>query len=183
MYNNFFASQSVNIPVPEQSISIHSYLSQPQRIVEVLADPNCIDKLTNDTYRLKMKPLKFFMLKIEPIIDMKIVTTSEGVVKLKSVGCKLKGIEMINEHFQLNLNGTMQPTKIHKKTILEGKVELALQIFLPAPFNKIPKSILLSTGNNLLGSILLKMKKGLMNKLLLDYSNWANSEERNLLAA
>ncbi|MDY7003497.1 MAG: DUF1997 domain-containing protein [Cyanobacteriota bacterium] len=183
MYNNFFASQSVNIPVPEESISIQNYLSQPQRIVEVIADPNCIEKLTNDIYRLKMKPLKFFMLKIEPIIDMKILTTSKGVVNLKSVGCQLKGIEMINEHFQLNLNGTMQPTKNQNKTILEGKVELALQIFLPAPFNKIPKSILLSTGNNLLGSILLKMKQGLMNKLLLDYSNWAKSEERNLLAA
>ena len=183
MYNNFFASQSVNIPVPKQPITIQSYLSQPQRIVEVLANPNCIDKLTNDTYRLKMKPIKFFMLKIEPIIDMKILTTSEGVVKLKSVACELKGIEMINEHFQLNLNGTMQPTQIQNKTILEGKVELALQIFLPPPFNKIPKSILLSTGNNLLGSILLKMKKGLMDKLLLDYINWAKLEEKSLLAA
>ncbi|MGK7956378.1 MAG: DUF1997 domain-containing protein [Crocosphaera sp.] len=183
MYNNFFASQSVNLEVLENPISINNYLSQPQRIVNALGDPTTIEKLTNDTYRLKMRPLKFFMLKIEPIVEMKIWTTGVGVVRLQSVACELKGIEMINEHFQLNLNGTMQPIIIQEKTFLNGQVELSLQIFLPAPFNKIPKSMLLSTGNSLLGKILLKMKQRLMEKLLLDYREWANSENNYLVAA
>jgi len=183
MYNNFFASQSVNLEVLENPISIHNYLSQPQRIVKALAESTTIEKLTDDTYHLKMRPLKFFMVKIEPIVEMKIWTTSIGVVHLQSVGCELKGIEMINEHFQLNLNGTMQPIMVQEKTFLKGQVELSLQIFLPDPFNKIPKSILLSTGNSLLGNILLKMKKRLMQKLLLDYREWANSENNYLLAA
>ncbi|MEM1169141.1 MAG: DUF1997 domain-containing protein [Cyanobacteria bacterium P01_H01_bin.35] len=183
MYNNFFASQSVNLEVLENPISIHNYLSQPERIVKALGDPTTIENLTNDTYRFKMRPLKFFKLKIEPIVEMKIWTTSVGVVKLESVACELKGIEMINEHFQLNLHGTMQPIIIQEKTFLNGQVELSLQIFLPAPFNKIPKSMLLSTGNSLLGNILLKMKKRLMEKLLLDYSEWVNSENNYLVAA
>ncbi|MGK7919955.1 MAG: DUF1997 domain-containing protein [Trichodesmium sp.] len=183
MYNNFFASQSVNLVVPEHPISINHYLNQPERIINSLGDPTTIENLTDNIYRLKMRPLKFFMLKIEPVVDMKIWTTLPGVVHLESVACELKGIEMINEHFQLNLNGTMQPTKIQEKTFLKGQAELSLQIFLPSPFNKIPKSMLLSTGNSLLGNILLKMKQGLMNKLLLDYSNWATAKDNNLLAA
>ena len=74
MYNNFFASQSVNLFVQEQQISLHTYLNQPQRIVEAMGYPACIEKLTNDAYRLKMNPLKFFMLRIELIVDIDILT-------------------------------------------------------------------------------------------------------------
>lgn len=183
MYNNFLASQSVKLAVSEQPFPISDYLSQSQRIVKALADPSLIEQLAQDTYRLRMRPINFFMLKIEPIVDMKIWTTHEGIVNLKSVGCQLQGISMINEHFQLNLSGTMQPCQTHEKTYLQGKAELGLKIFLPPPFNKIPKSILLSTGNSLLGSILLKMKQGLMKQLLLDYGNWAQKNAQNLAFA
>ncbi|MDJ0557216.1 MAG: DUF1997 domain-containing protein [Microcoleaceae cyanobacterium MO_207.B10] len=183
MYNNFFASQSVELLVPEQPFPICDYLNESERIVKALADPNRIKQIAPDIYSLRMRPLKFFMLKIEPIVDMKIWTTPEGIVNLKSVGCQLKGMSMINEHFQINLSGKMQPYQTHEKTYLKGKAELGLKIFLPSPFNKIPKSILLSTGNSLLGSILLKMKQGLMQQLLLDYGIWAEKNSQNLVAA
>ena len=70
-----------------------------------------------------------------------------------------------------------------EKTFLKGNEELDLQIFLPPPFNKIPQSIPLSTGNSLLARVLLKMKKGLMEQLLLDYSKWAQLEQKYLVAA
>ena len=183
MFNNFFASQSVELLVPKAPVPINRYLKNPQQIVKALGDPSRIERLSKDTYRLKMRPLKFFMLKIEPVVDMKIWTTVDGTVQLKSTNCELRGIETINEHFQLHLSGTMQPCQVGGKAYLKGGAELGLKIFLPPPFTMMPKSLVQSTGNNLLGSILLKMKKGLMQDLLLNYRQWAAEEAMDLVAA
>lgn len=183
MYNKFFASQSVELLVPEAPVAIAHYLENPQRIVKALGDPTRIEKLNKNTYRLRMRPLKFFMLKIEPTVDMNIWVTPDGRLHLKSSNCELRGIETINEHFQLDLSGTMEACQVGKTTYLKGGAELGLQIFLPPPFTMMPKSLLQSTGNNLLGSVLLKMKQGLMRQLLLDYYQWATDEAIDLVAA
>lgn len=183
MYNNFFASQSVELLVPEAPVPIDRYLKNPEQIVKALGDRSSIDKLSKDTYRLKMRPLKFFMLKIEPTVEMKIWTTADGTVQLESTNCELRGIETINEHFQLELSGTMQPYQVGGKTYLKGGAELGLKIFLPPPFTMMPKSMLESTGNNLLGSVLLKMKKSLMRDLLVNYRQWAEEKSLDLVAA
>lgn len=183
MYNNFFASQSVKLAVPYQPVPIQHYLRQPKRIVSAIADSSRIDQLSQNRYRLTMRPLKFFMLKIEPTVDLKIWADASGTIHLQSVGCFLKGIETINEHFDIQLEGTMQPCKIGGKTYLKGGAELGLKIFLPPPFSMMPKQMVQSTGNGLLGNVLLKMKQGLMQQLLLDYSEWAIAQERELVAA
>ena len=183
MYNNFFASQSVKLAVPYQPVPIQYYLRQPQRIVSAIADSSQIHQLSHDCYRLTMRPLKFFMLKIEPTVDLKIWSDANGTIHLQSVGCELKGIETINDHFDIQLKGTMQPCKMGSKTYLQGGAELGLKIFLPPPFTMMPKQMVQSTGNGLLGNVLLKMKQGLMQQLLLDYSEWAIAQEQELLAA
>jgi len=182
MYYNFFASQSGQLPVARQPVPIQDYLRQPERIVRAIGDSSRIQKLSQDCYRLTMRPLKFFMLKIEPTVDMQIWADANGTIHLKSVGCDLKGIETINEHFDIQLQGTMQPCKVGSKTYLKGGVSLGLKIFLPPPFSLMPKQMVQSTGNGLLGNVLLKMKQGLMQQLL-DYSEWAIAQEKELIAA
>lgn len=183
MYNHFFASQSVKLAVPRQPVPIQYYLRQPQRIVSAIGDSNRIQQLSHDCYRLTMRPLKFFMLKIEPTVDLKIWADLSGTIHLQSVGCELKGIETINEHFDIQLKGTMQPSKVGGQTYLKGGAQLGLKIFLPPPFSMMPKQMLQSTGNGLLGNVLLKMKQGLMQQLLLDYSEWAIAQKPEAIAA
>ncbi|NEP44917.1 MAG: DUF1997 domain-containing protein [Okeania sp. SIO2H7] len=183
MFNNFFASQSVELLVPQAPVPIDRYLKNPQQIVKALCDPSLIEQLSKDTYRLKMRSLKFFMLKIEPVVEIKIWTAADGTVLLQSTNCELRGIETINEHFQLNLSGTMQPCKVGEKSYLKGGAELGLKIYLPPPFTMMPRSLVQSTGNSLLGGILLKMKKGLMRDLLLNYRQWAMEKTVDLVAA
>jgi hypothetical protein len=183
MYHHVVAKQSVQLAVPEQPVAIEHYLRQPERIVKAIGDSSRIQQLTDDCYRLRMRPLKFFMLKIEPTVDMKIWADADGTIHLKSVACELRGIETINEHFQLNLSGTMQPVSSGAKSYLKGGAELGLKIYLPPPFTMMPKSMVQNTGNNLLGSVLLKMKQGLMQQLLLDYTQWAQAADKELVAA
>lgn len=173
MHIRFDASQSVQIAVPEQPIPIKHYLRQPQRLVQALVDPCRIEQLSEELFRLKMRPLNFMMLTIQPTVDMRVWSEGDGTVHLESVACQIRGIEYINQRFALNLKGRLFPCEVNGVTHLKGKADLQVQVELPPPFWLTPKPVLEATGNGLLKSVLLTIKHRLMHQLLLDYCKWA----------
>lgn len=173
----FSASQSVDIPVVEQPVPIQHYLRQPQRLINALAGSSQIELLGNDLFRLKMRPLKFMLLSLQPTVDMRVWAESEGVVRLQSVRCEIRGVEYINQRFSLNLTGYLQVINQvnddQPVTRLKGKADLEVLVELPPPLWFTPKSILETTGNGLLKSVLLTIKQRLIYQLLSDYRTWA----------
>ncbi|WP_088239605.1 DUF1997 domain-containing protein [Calothrix rhizosoleniae] len=172
MATKFIASQSVEISVPQQSIPIQHYLRQPQRLVNALAESSCVQPLTNEVFRLKMRPLAFMSLTIQPTVDMKVWAVPDGTVHLHSVGCEIIGIEYINHRFDLKLHGHLSPYDIHSNTYLQGNANLEVLVELPLPFSLTPKPILETTGNSLLKSVLLTIKQRLLRQLIVDYCHW-----------
>ncbi|MGB3534119.1 MAG: DUF1997 domain-containing protein [Microcoleaceae cyanobacterium] len=173
MQVRFLASQSVNLAVAEQQIPIQHYLRQPKRLVSALVDPTRLEQLSEDCFRLKMRPLSFMMLTIQPTVDLRIWTLSDGTFRLKSVGCEIRGVEYINERFALNLFGRLSPCEIEGVPHLKGIADLEVQVELPPPLQLTPKPILETTGNGLLKSVLVTVKQRLMHNLLVDYRRWA----------
>ena len=171
MVTKFIASQSVEISVPQQSIPIQHYLRQPQRLVNALADNTRIQQLSDEVFRLKMRPLSFMSLSIQPTVDMRIY--------LRSLGCEILGFEYINERFALNLKGYLSPVQLNGETHLQGKADLEVLVDIPQPFSFTPKSILETTGNGLLKSVLLTIKQRLLHHLLADYRHWVISQTQN----
>lgn len=172
----FTASQSVDIPVVEQPVPIQHYLRQPQRLVHALASSSRIEHLGNDLFRLKMRPLSFMMLNLQPTVDMNVWVESDGTVRLRSQGCEILGVEYINQRFALNLSGQLQPFTIAGMTHLQGKADLEVMVELPPPFLLTPKPILETTGNGLLKSVLLTVKQRLVHQLVSDYQLWARTQ-------
>jgi hypothetical protein len=176
----FLASQSVDIPVVEQPVPIQHYLRQPQRLVNALACSSQIELLGNDLFRLKMRPLKFMLLSLQPTVDMRVWAESDGVVRLQSVRCEIRGVEYINQRFSLNLTGHLQVMNDQQATRLKGKADLEVLVELPPPLWFTPKSILETTGNGLLKSVLLTIKQRLVYQLLSDYRTWAIAHLKNV---
>lgn len=174
MYTRFAASQSVEIVVPEQPIPIQHYLRQPQRLVKALVDPNRIEQLDEEVFRLKLRPLTFMTLSIQPTADLKVWAEPNGTVHLRSRSCEILGIDYINQRFALNLEGYLSPCESNGVTILKGKADLKVQVELPLPFSLTPKPIVEATGNGLLKSVLLTIKQRLLQQLLEDYKNWVS---------
>lgn len=175
MHIRFDASQSVEIAVPQQPIPIQHYLRQPKRLVQALVDVNRIEQLSEEVFRLKMRPLAFMTLMIQPTVDMRVWADSDGTVHLESVACQILGVEYINQRFALNLRGRLSPHQINGITYLKGRADLQVQVELPPPFWLTPKPLLETTGNGLLKSVLLTIKHRLMQQLLLDYATWAKT--------
>lgn len=176
MYIRFNASQSVEIAVPEERVPIQHYLRQPRRLVNALVDRSRTEQLSDECFRLKMRPLEFMMLSIQPTVDMRVWAQSDGTINLESVACEIRGVGYINDRFALNLQGQLSPHQSGGTTYLKGKADLEVGVEMPPLFWLTPKPILEATGNGLLKSVLLTIKQRLMHQLLLDYRRWAGNE-------
>jgi hypothetical protein len=176
MVAKFNATQSVEMTVPQQQIPIQHYLRQPRRLMNALADPSRLEQLSKDTFRLKMRPLSFLMLTIQPTVDLKVWALADGTIGLKSVGCEIRGVEYINQRFSLKLVGRLSPSQKEGTTHLTGQANLEVQVELPPALKFTPLSILEKTGNGLLKSVLMTIKQRLMHNLLCDYRQWASEQ-------
>ena len=175
----FFASQLVDLHVPDQPIPIQHYLRQPQRLVQALVDPSRTEQLSADCFRLKMRSLSFMTLSIQPTVDMRVWSESDGSLRVQSIACEIRGVEYINQRFHLNLTGRLIPEQRQGATFLKGRADLEVQVELPPPLWLTPKPILEATGNGLLHSVLLTVKQRLMHQLLVDYRVWADQQPVN----
>ncbi len=190
MIIRFTASQSVDIPVVEQQVPIQHYLRQPKRLVNALVDPTRLEQLDKDCFRLKMRPLHFMMLTIQPTVDLRLWSGTKGKIYLNSERCEIRGVEYINQRFTLNLVGILEPLQIKGVTHLKGKADLEVKVELPPPLWLTPLPVLETTGNSLLKSVLMTIKQRLTHQLLVDYYKWAcdetkvlaQSEQRSILA-
>lgn len=175
MNTHFQAVQTVEMAVPEP-ILINHYLRQPKRLVKALVDPTRLEHLTEDIYRLKMRPLQFMMFSLQPTVDLKVWIQPDGILNLKSVGCEIRGIEYINQRFSLNLVGKLYPVQSQGITYLKGQANLEVKVELPPPLWLTPQPILETTGNGLLKSVLMTVKHRLVHNLLSDYSHWCSEQ-------
>ena len=179
MMTRFYASQSVSLVVPEQPIPIKYYLRQPQRLVKALIDPKQIEPLSDGQFRLRLRPLSFMMIQIQPIVDLQIWAGTEDTIWLESVRCEIRGNDYINQRFDLTLTGQLLPRPMGATTQLQGAANLEVSIQLPPALWLTPKSLLEKTGNGLLHSVLLTIKQRLMRQLLSDYHEWVATQLDN----
>lgn len=177
MYTRFTATESVDILVKETTIPIQHYLRQPQRLVVAIANPKLMKQLSENLYELKMRPINFMgVYHFQPIVILKVWSGSNGAVYLQSEGCQIKGIDYINRRFSLKLKGILCPQQNDEQTALEGQADLEVKVDVPAPLMLTPKSVIEMTGNQLLKSVLARIKQRLVSQLLDDYSQWAKAE-------
>ena len=176
MSTQFTACQTIKINVPPQPIPIQHYLRQPQRLVNALTDNSRIHQLSEEVFRLKMRPLTFMSLSIQPTVDMRVWAESNGTIKLRSLDCQILGFEYINQRFALNLQGNLSLHQQNSVSSLQGRADLEVQVDIPPPFSFTPKPILEATGNALLKSVLITIKQRLLHQLLADYRCWVTTQ-------
>lgn len=177
MQLNFAASHSVVISVPDASAPIQHYLRQPQRLVYALTDRSRVERLSAECFRLTMRPREFLTLSFQPVVDLKVWAETDGTVNLQSVGCEIRGIEYINNRFDLTLNGTLHPMVGDNPTQLMGKGDVSVNVELPPLFWMTPKPILEAAGQSILQGIFLTFKQRLGHQLVNDYLEWAGTSK------
>lgn len=178
MHSRFSAKTPVSIAVPEAPIAINTYLSDPDRLVNVLGDPRRIQKISHDVYRIAIKPLSFLVLNLQPIVDLQVWTEPNGTVRLQSVGYEVRGVDYARYGFNLDLTGKLYPTIRHGRTFLIGRAALQVSVELPPILQFTPQAIIEATGSAMLGGILGTIESRLRHDLIPDYQLWAQEMQR-----
>jgi hypothetical protein len=185
----FKARQSVDMMVPPAAVPIEAYLRQSARIVQALgntgantgANTGSVEPLGGELFRLKLKPLKFFTLLLQPIVDMRVWVDGDDLLRVQSVGCEILGLgDFDQQHFELNLSGEMYPMLVQGRMKLLGEVSLRVNVDMPMPIALTPKPVLETTGSAIMLGVLSTMKQRLTKNLVTDYQEWAN-QERSVL--
>lgn len=171
----FDANQLIALKVRNQPIPVEHYLKQPQRLVSTLAESSQIETLGPEHYRLKMKPLSFMMVHIQPVVDLQVRWEPDGCLRLSSTDCQIRGNDYIGQRFQLSLEGYLQPQVVNGFTCLQGSARLQVEVELPAPLSLTPRPLIDTAGNGLLRGVLQTMKQRLSRRLLQDYYHWSAS--------
>ncbi|MGB7087420.1 MAG: DUF1997 domain-containing protein [Phormidesmis sp.] len=170
----FSASQSVMISVPSQPSSIEAYLSEVDRLVYALVDRQQVEILAPNLFRVKVRPIKFLGVSIQPVCDIE-VWLEEKTVRLRSDHCQIEGYESFNQRFSLNLQGYLLSQSTADGKRLRGQANLGFGMDLPQALRFTPKPLLERTGNGILNGILITLKQRLMRQLIKDYCHWASS--------
>lgn len=170
----FSASQAVTISVPPQPLPIDEYLSEPTRLVYALVDPRQVSVLSPNLFRVKVRPLKFIGLTLQPVCDIKVWREAD-TVRLCSDACEIEGHDAFNQKFALTMQGYLVKQTTGDGERLRGQANLVVSVDLPQAMRLTPKPLLERTGNGLLNGILITLKQRLMRQLVADYCAWATS--------
>lgn len=179
MDSRFFTTITVDLPVVERSIPIQHYLRQPQRLVKAISHTSQIDMLGSDRYRLRMRPLNFLSLTLQPVVEMRVWIDKAGHLLLRSTDCQIHGIDYINQRFHLKLLGELHTQQVNGVTHLQGCAELEVGVEVPFPLSVTPQPLIEVAGQSLLKGVLSTMKQRLSHHLLADYEQWAEDDTKN----
>ncbi len=116
------------------------------------------------------------MLRLEPTVDLQVWTKAEGTLHLRSLDCQIRGAQLLQQSFGLELTGTLSPHRQGSTTELQGKADLKIQVDVPPPLKLFPDSVLEQSGRAFLNGILLTIKYRLERQLLQDYQRWVKGQ-------
>ncbi|PHX67664.1 MAG: hypothetical protein CK549_04895 [Cyanobium sp. Baikal-G2] len=162
----FRASQQLQLDVSHQPERLAAYLSDQDRVVKALLDPNQLEPLGPGRYRYAVTHLQVFQLQIQPVVDLRIRLAQERLV-LEATECELEGLGLVDD-FQLTLGSWLAAGA----NGLEGEASLAVTVSQPSLLKLIPAKVLEATGRSLLAGILLGIKGRVGQQLLSDYRLW-----------
>ena len=162
----FCASQQLQLDVSHQPERLAAYLSDQDRGVKALLDPNQLEPLGPGRYRYAVTHLQVFQLQIQPVVDLRIRLAQERLV-LEATECELEGLGLVDD-FQLTLGSWLAAGA----NGLEGEASLAVTVSQPSLLKLIPAKVLEATGRSLLAGILLGIKGRVGQQLLSDYRLW-----------
>ena len=162
----FSASQQLQLDVSHQPERLAAYLSDQDRVVKALLDPDQLEPLGPGRYRYAVTHLQVFQLQIQPVVDLRIRLAQERLV-LEATECELEGLGLVDD-FQLTLGSWLAAGA----NGLEGEASLAVTVSQPSLLKLIPAKVLEATGRSLLAGILLGIKGRVGQQLLSDYRLW-----------
>ena len=162
----FCASQRLDLSVSRQAARLPEYLAEEERVLGALLDSRQLTRLGPGRYRYMVTSLQVFQLQVKPLVSLEIHTDA-GTMRMRAIDCELEGLGVVDD-FNLTLEAHLS---CHADG-LSGDARLAVEVSQPPLLRPIPRRVLESTGESILGGILLGIKTRVGHQLVSDFRRW-----------
>ena len=162
----FCASQRLDLPVNRQTERLPDYLQLEDRVIASLLDSRQLTRLAPGTYRYTVTTLQVFQLQVKPVVSLEIETV-DGTMHMRALDCELEGLGIVDD-----FNLTLEASLSCNSKGLSGEARLEVQVSQPPLLRLIPRRVLESTGESILGGILLGIKTRVGQQLIADFKRW-----------
>ena len=190
---------SVSIPVIDRGHphSLTTYMFLPPSQYSAL-DPDLIQPLGNDKFRLHVPKVELFSLWIQPIVDVTVIGADEKSprVLLRSESCRLKGSRIVgalekkfhiqfeteltwiegvvgSDNAETTTSPSSSPSQSGEMGSIAANLALAVHTEVIPPFHLLPREFLVNTANTVLSKLMASLLPLFLKKLGADYERWS----------
>ncbi|MBC8123067.1 MAG: DUF1997 domain-containing protein [Gemmatimonadaceae bacterium] len=172
------ASTLLNVSLPAQPAQIYEYVGATERLLRCGFPPERITPVAPDRFRLRMRPLVWMGLSLEPTAELLIGSDQQGRAWARLEGYELVGHPWLVKHLKLDFQAALlvQPTSESGRTALKGWAE-ASAAFPPPPFLAwVPEAVLTGGARTILEGFLWILRDRLNRSLEQDFQQWKQEQ-------
>lgn len=170
----FYGCYSDCMEMPAPSKIVAEYLDNHALWFSRCAEPMKVESLSKNGYALTVGRFGAFGYEVEPKIGLELLPPEEGIYRIQTIpipNYQAPGYD-VDYKSSLQLLETDAKDSNHKAgtiTQVEWELHLAVYIHFPKFIQRLPKSIIQSTGDRLLNQIVRQVSRRLTRKVQEDF--------------
>ncbi|KAK4271972.1 hypothetical protein QN277_020585 [Acacia crassicarpa] len=154
------------------------------------------DEIKQEEWRIKMPLIEALFLKMQPVVDIRVTTKSNGqdypahvpphipkLCEIHITKCELQGLHSayMPPLFALEASGTLYP-ETHGNDgscIIKNRLETNITIVFPPLLSWVPQHVMDEIVQSIVGTTVEEIRKGCRVRLLADYRSFHRSKLKN----
>ncbi|MBW4634424.1 MAG: DUF1997 domain-containing protein [Iphinoe sp. HA4291-MV1] len=154
--------------------TVAEYLNNHASWFSRCADPMKVEPLGENSYALVVGRFGSFGYEVEPKIGLELLPPEEGVYRIRTVPIPDYHTPGYDVDYQAALRlkenvAKLFATCLSEMTLVEWELDLTVYIHFPKYIQRLPKSLILSTGDRLLNQVVRQVSRRLTCKVQEDF--------------
>ena len=170
------AEALLNVSLPASPEQVRLYVRDPQRLLRSGFPPERITQVAADRFRLKMRPLVWMGLSLEPTAILQIGADDKGQAWAQLIDYELIGHPWLVKHLKLDFRArlkTADASNAQGRTPMEGRAEASATFPTPPFLAWVPEAVLTGGARTVLEGFLWLLRERLGKSLESDFFAWA----------
>ncbi|KYC36384.1 hypothetical protein WA1_42500 [Scytonema hofmannii PCC 7110] len=170
----FYGSYRDCMEMPAPSKTVAEYLDNHALWFSRCAEPMKVESLGNNGYALTIGRFGAFGYDVEPKIGLELLPPDEGIYRIRTIPIPNYQAPGYDVDYKSSLqllesDPSDSDPNVGKITRVEWDLHLAVYIHFPKFIQRLPKSIIQSTGDRLLNQIVRQVSRRLTHKVQEDF--------------
>lgn len=172
------AQAQLNVSLPATPEHVRLYVRTPQRLLHSGFPPERITQVAADRFRLKMRPLVWMGLSLEPTAELEIGADDQGRAWARLIDYALSGHPWLVEHLKLGFHAHLEVAESMNatgRTPMTGWAEASACFPMPPFLAWVPEQVLTGGARTIMEGFLWLLRDRLGKSLEGDFHAWAGT--------